>query len=129
MERILVVDLDVHQGNGTAHIFAGNASVTTLSVHCEGNLFSKRETSDIDVDVPLRCGDDEYLKLLEECLPAAFERVRPTLCFFQAGVDPHSSDRFGKLEVSSAGLKRRNALVYRLAALHRSRLVVPRASF
>ena len=70
------------------------------------------------------CADDEYLQLLEDHLPAAFARLRPTLCFFQAGVDPHASDRFGKLQISSAGLKRRNALVYRLAAEHRARLVV-----
>lgn len=121
--RILVVDLDVHQGNGNAVIFEDDPRVITFSMHCSGNLFSKREYSDYDVDLPVGAGDAEYLEVLKEHLPAIVERVRPQLIFFQAGVDPHASDRFGKLQLSSAGLKRRNKVVLDLAAEHQARLV------
>ena len=87
--------------------------MTTFSLHCEANLFSKREYSDLDVDLRPGAGDDEYLDAMEAHLPSLFERVAPDLVFFQAGVDAHTSDRFGKLNLSSAGLKRRNKMVVR----------------
>ena len=124
VRRILVVDLDVHQGKGGAVLFAGDERVFTFSLHCSGNLFSKRETSDLDVDLPVGAGDHAYLSALSEHLPSLFERIKPQLVFFQAGVDPHASDRFGKLELSSSGLKRRNKMVYDLAAQHRARVVL-----
>ena len=124
VQRVLVVDCDVHQGNGTASIFAGDERVFTASFHCEANLFSAREVSDLDVDLPPGVGDEAYLEALQAHLPGLFERVRPQLCFFQAGVDVHESDRIGKLKLSSAGIKKRNALVYAAAARHGARLVV-----
>jgi len=124
ISRILVVDLDVHQGNGNAVIFQDEPRVTTFSLHCYGNLFSRREYSDVDVDLHVGAGDAEYLAALEEHLPPLIDKIRPELIFFQAGVDPHASDRFGKLELSSAGLKKRNKLVLDCAARQQARLVV-----
>lgn len=122
--RVLVVDLDVHQGNGCASIMADEPRVFTFSMHCEENLFSKREASDLDVDVPAGAGDDEYLAALAAALPPLFDRLKPQLVFFQAGVDPHEADRFGKLRLTSAGLKRRNKLVLEQAIAADARLVL-----
>lgn len=124
VRKILVVDLDVHQGNGCARIFADDERVVTYSQHCERNLFSARETSDFDIDVPDGAGDDDYLLLLNEHLPPVFASTKPDLVFFQAGVDPHLDDRIGRLQLTTAGLKKRNAIVYELAAKHACRLVL-----
>jgi acetoin utilization deacetylase AcuC-like enzyme len=93
-------------------------------MHCAGNYFSKRETSDLDVEIPAGATDEPYLAALERELPPLFATVRPQLVFFQAGVDPHASDAFGKLNLTSAGLKRRNALVLSHAREAGARLVV-----
>lgn len=114
--RVLIVDGDVHQGNGNAHLFRDEPRVFTYSLHCAGNYFSKVETSDLDVEVPVGAADDEYLELLEGSLPAVFDRFAPSLVFFQAGVDPLVNDRYGKLRVSRAGLRRRNDAVLALCA-------------
>ena len=124
VRRVLIVDLDVHQGNGNAAIFSADPRVFTFSMHCEANIFSKREASDLDVDLPAGTGDAEYLAALGEALPRAFEASAPDLVFFQSGVDCHASDRFGRLALSSAGLKRRNAAVFAAAAARGSRLVL-----
>lgn len=124
VQRILIVDLDVHQGNGCAVIFADEPRVTTLSVHCGANYFSARQHSDVDIEVPDGAGDDEYLQLLRSHLPPLFEATQPQLTFYQAGVDPHEQDAIGRLRLSSAGLKRRNKLVFDLAAKHRTKMVV-----
>ena len=83
IRRVLVVDLDVHQGNGCAVLFQDEPRVTTFSLHCAGNFFSEKQRSDLDVEVPPGAGDDEYLALLREHLPPLFERVQPDLTFFQ----------------------------------------------
>lgn len=124
ISRVLIVDLDVHQGNGCAALFENDPRVFTFSAHCDGNYFSKKEDSDLDVELAEGMDDAAYLAAIEEHLPQLFVELQPQLVFFQAGVDPHVADRFGKLAVSSAGLKRRNKLVYQLAAAHGSRLVV-----
>ena len=82
LKRILIVDCDVHQGNGSARIFEDEPRVFTSSFHCEGNLFSKREASDLDVDLPVGSGDELYLETLREHLPTLFERVKPQLVFY-----------------------------------------------
>lgn len=120
----LIVDLDVHQGNGNAVLFAKEPRVFTFSMHCAGNYFSAVEQSDLDLEVPVGAGDDEYLHLLTATLPQLFERTSPDLVFFQAGVDALANDRYGKLRLSRAGLRRRNEAVYELCAQHGIPLVV-----
>ena len=135
--RVAVVDLDVHQGNGNAVLFADEPRVATLSVHCAGNFFSRRERSDVDVDVREGAGDDEYLEAVRGALGPFLDRYigggdggggggggERRLVFFQAGVDVLEADRLGKLRVSRDGLRRRNALVYEAALAHDARLVV-----
>jgi acetoin utilization deacetylase AcuC-like enzyme len=103
-KKILIVDLDVHQGDGTAAIFQGDPSVFTFSMHCEINFPSKKQTSDLDV--PLREGmeDREYLKILSCYLPDLLSQVKPDLVLYDAGVDPHISDRLGKLALTNTGI-------------------------
>ena len=110
---ILVVDLDVHQGNGTAEIFEGDHDVFTFSVHGANNYpWKTRRTSDLDVDVPDGTTDDEYLEALRPSLARAFDSCEPKLVIFQAGVDALSEDSFGRLALTRQGLIRRNNLVY-----------------
>jgi acetoin utilization deacetylase AcuC-like enzyme len=105
-------------------LFASEPRVFTFSLHCAANFFSKRETSDRDVEIPAGASDEPYVAALERELPSLFATVQPQLVFFQAGVDPHESDAFGKLCLSSAGLKRRNALVFSHAREAGARVVV-----
>jgi acetoin utilization deacetylase AcuC-like enzyme len=111
--RALVVDLDVHQGDGTAAIFAGDRRVHTFSMHCAINFPLHKQTSDLDVALDAGVGDDAYLALLADYLPGLLEEVRPDLVFFNAGVDPHLADRLGRLALSDQGLWRREQLVLR----------------
>lgn len=124
IDRILIVDLDVHQGNGNAVLFQNNDRVHTFSMHCSGNYFSAKQVSDYDVEVPPGAGDDEYLGLLALHLPRVFEEVRPSLVFYQAGVDILVRDKLGKLRVSREGVQRRNKAVYQLCRDYGARVVV-----
>ncbi len=109
--RVLVVDLDVHQGDGTAEILAGDSAVFTFSMHCERNYPVRKQKSDLDVGLDEGVGDAAYLALLARHLPALLARVLPDLVFYNAGVDPHGDDRLGKLALSDAGLLARERLV------------------
>lgn len=110
---ILIIDLDVHQGNGTAKIFEDDARVVTFSVHGAGNYpWKTKMTSDHDVDLPDDTGDDAYNATLAEWLPFLFDRYDPALVFFQAGVDALKEDSFGRLGMTRGGMLRRNHLVY-----------------
>ena len=125
MPRIVVIDLDVHQGDGTASIFAGDASVFTLSLHGEKNFPFRKASSDLDVGLPDGCGDDDYLAALDAALAAVWREhaLRPFgLAFYLAGADPHEGDRLGRLKLSAAGLLERDRRV--LAALREHRLPV-----
>jgi acetoin utilization deacetylase AcuC-like enzyme len=111
-QQIAIVDLDVHQGNGTAAIFQDDPSVFTLSLHGESNYPFKKEFSDLDVALPDNCNDDAYMKALEKALTTMFERVRPTMLIYLAGADPHAGDRLGRLALSIDGLAQRDSLVF-----------------
>jgi acetoin utilization deacetylase AcuC-like enzyme len=110
-KKILIVDLDVHQGDGTAAIFQRDPSVFTFSMHCDINFPSQKQVSDLDV--PLREGmeDAEYLKTLTGYLPDLLDRVKPDLVLYDAGVDPHISDRLGKLALTDTGIFDRDFFV------------------
>lgn len=111
VSRVLVIDLDVHQGDGTAAIFADDPRVMTLSVHCRANFPVRKQQSDLDVALDPGVGDADYLATLEAVLPAMIDRARPDLVFYNAGVDPHADDRLGRLALSDAGLAERERLV------------------
>jgi len=124
LTRILIVDLDVHQGDGTAAIFQGEPRVFTFSVHCGKNFPFRKQQSDLDVELPVGAGDAEYLAALEHHLPQVFFAQRPELVLYQAGVDPLASDHLGKLSLSREGLAARNDRVFRLAAENQVPLVI-----
>ncbi len=116
--RVLVVDLDVHQGDGTAAIFEGDTTVTTLSVHGRQNFPFRKRASAIDVELDDGTTDDAYLATLATVLPRAIDRARPDLAVYLAGADPFEGDRLGRLGLTKAGLADRDRMVLdRLAAL------------
>jgi acetoin utilization deacetylase AcuC-like enzyme len=110
-QKILIVDLDVHQGDGTAFIFQGDTSVFTFSMHCETNFPGTKQTSDLDVPLPEGMEDDAYLQTLDAYLPDLLSQVRPDLVLYDAGADPHQGDRLGKLALTDVGLYRREMQV------------------
>jgi len=110
-EKILIVDLDVHQGNGTAEIFENDPSVFTFSMHGKGNYPFKKEKSDLDIEFPDGSGDIEYLKLLKETLPDLIEKQKPDFIFYLSGVDILESDKLGLLSCTVNGSKERDRFV------------------
>jgi acetoin utilization deacetylase AcuC-like enzyme len=111
VQKILIVDLDVHQGDGTAFIFCGDESVFTFSMHCEVNFPSRKQNSDLDVPLPVGMEDDAYLQTLANYLPDLLAHVKPDLVLYDAGVDTHIGDRLGKLALTDTGLFRREMQV------------------
>lgn len=109
--RVLVVDLDVHQGDGTAAMLADEPRAFTLSVHCRANFPARKQQSDLDVALDAEVGDAGFLGLVDRLLPALLDRVRPDLVLYNAGVDPHRDDRLGRLALTDAGLAERERLV------------------
>ncbi len=109
--RVAIVDLDVHQGNGTASILANDDSVFTLSLHGEHNYPFAKATSDLDIALPDDTGDAEYLAALDGALAQLFERFAPQLIIYLAGADPHEGDRLGRLKLSSDGMAERDRRV------------------
>ena len=108
---VLVVDADVHQGNGTAAIFSSDPSVFTLSIHGEKNFPFRKESSDLDVALPDATADEPYLAALEEALGRCLRLFEPNLALYLAGADPYVDDRLGRLAISRQGLARRDRLV------------------
>lgn len=116
--RVAIVDLDVHQGNGSASIFADDPTVFTLSMHGAKNFPFRKERSDLDVDLPDGCTDDAYLRALDDALAALWrhhEHAPPGLIFYLAGADPHEGDRLGRLKLTTAGLAERDRRVFAAA--------------
>jgi len=145
--KILIIDLDVHQGDGTAFIFQNDHSVFTFSMHCEVNFPGTKQVSDLDIALPVGMEDEEYLQTLAHYLTDVLTAVKPDLVLYDAGVDTHISDRLGKLALTDTGIFRRemqvlstclaarypvacvigggyaddlNSLVYRHSLLHRA---------
>lgn len=113
-EKILIVDLDVHQGNGTAEIFEDDPSVFTFSMHGKNNYPFKKESSNLDIELPDGTGDSEYLDILKNTLPDLINDQAPDFIFYLSGVDILSTDKLGKLGCSVAGCKERDRLVLQL---------------
>lgn len=113
--RLLVVDVDVHQGDGTAALLAGRPGIATYSIHAEKNFPVRKARSTLDVPLPDGVEDDDYLDTLERTLVPLLDTARPELILYQAGVDPFAGDRLGRLALSREGLARRERLVAGLA--------------
>jgi acetoin utilization deacetylase AcuC-like enzyme len=113
--QVAVIDLDVHQGNGTARIFRDDPSVFTLSMHGQKNFPFRKEASDLDVELPDGCGDAEYLAALEHALDELDRRFSPGLVIYLAGADPFERDRLGRLKLSFDGLEARDRRVFDFA--------------
>lgn len=111
-KKILIIDLDVHQGNGTAAIFKNEERVFTFSMHGEHNYPFHKEQSDLDIPLKDGTDDDTYLSLLKEMLPALIKNVKPDFAFFLSGVDILSTDKYGKLNASINGCKQRDEYVF-----------------
>jgi acetoin utilization deacetylase AcuC-like enzyme len=136
VRKVLIVDLDVHQGDGTAVIFQDDSSVFTFSMHCEVNFPGTKQKGDLDVPLPVGMEDDKYLQTLDKFLPDLLSNVKPDLVLYDAGVDPHHGDKLGKLALTDTGCLARgypvacvigggysddmNGLVYRHSLLHRA---------
>ena len=118
--NILVVDLDVHQGDGTASIFSEDPAVFTLSIHGERNYPVRKAKSDLDIGLPDGTGDAVYLAALSEALTDTVARMSPDIVFYNAGVDPHAEDRLGRMAMSDTGLRARDEMVL---GFYRSRRV------
>lgn len=112
VQRVLILDTDVHQGDGTARILAGYPGAFTCSIHCEQNYPHPKAHSDLDVPVQSGCGDDAYLEVLDRTLDTLFVRFAPDLVIYDAGADIHEADQLGKLAVTESGMRRRDALVF-----------------
>ena len=119
VQRILVVDLDVHQGDGTASLFAGDGRVFTFSAHAERNFPLRKAQSDCDLPLPDGLEDGAYLAAVGGLLPDLLSQVRPDLVFYNAGVDPHRLDRLGRLCLSDGGLLQRERMVLETCLRHR----------
>ncbi len=112
IETAMVVDTDVHQGNGTASIFGGDGDVFTLSIHQENNYPYPKPPSTVDIDLPDGIGDEDYLAILERHLQSAFHDFRPQILFYVAGADPYREDQLGGLALTMDGLAQRDAMVF-----------------
>jgi len=118
--KIAIIDLDVHQGNGTASTLQNDTSIFTFSIHGENNFPFKKEQSDLDLGLPDGCTDHAYLDALEQCLDQLDSRFKADFIIYLAGADPHEGDRLGKLKISKSGMRIRDETVFEFAA-HRNR--------
>lgn len=123
-QQILIIDLDVHQGNGTASLFAQEPRVFTFSMHGAHNYPFHKEQSDLDIPLPDGIDDEAYLHLLQENLTQLFNQVRPDFVFYLSGVDILATDKFGKLKISMEGCKQRDAMVFEHCKKQKTPVVV-----
>jgi acetoin utilization deacetylase AcuC-like enzyme len=123
-KQILIIDLDVHQGNGTAKIFEHEPRVFTFSIHGKNNYPFHKEKSDWDIELPDGIMDVEYLNIVYQSLPQLIEKVQPDFAFYLSGVDILSTDKFGKLKVSINGCRQRDEAVFRILRKHHIPCVV-----
>lgn len=124
VSRVLILDLDVHQGDGTAALTAGRGDIFTLSLHAEKNFPARKARSSLDVALPDLTGDAAYLEALGNCLPAVLDQFSPDLILLQGGVDAHADDKFGRLALTDDGLAARD----RMVSLETRRRGIPLAS-
>jgi len=110
-QRVLIVDCDVHQGDGTAALTAGREDIFTLSIHAEKNFPVRKARSSLDIALPDGTRDEEYLAVLDRHLPRLLDEFAPDIVLYQAGVDPHENDKLGRLALSDEGLERRDRYV------------------
>jgi acetoin utilization deacetylase AcuC-like enzyme len=110
--KVAIIDLDVHQGNGTASILENDPSIFTLSIHGENNFPFTKEVSDLDIGLPDQTGDESYLAALHQGLEILDARFKPNLIIYLAGADPHEGDRLGKLSISKSGMRQRDEYVF-----------------
>ena len=127
VETAMVVDTDVHQGNGTAAIFGGDGTVFTLSIHQENNYPYPKPPSTMDINLKDGTGDGDYLPTLEKHLHKAFQEFTPGILFYVAGADPFREDQLGGLKLTMEGLSRRDALVFDYARRHRVPVAITQA--
>ena len=113
--KIAIIDLDVHQGNGTASILRDDSSIFTLSIHGENNFPFKKEQSDLDCGLVDGCSDETYLSSLQHCLDQLDSRFKADCLIYLAGADPHEGDRLGRLKVSKNGMRLRDEMVFQYA--------------
>lgn len=118
-KRILIVDLDVHQGNGTASIFSDEPRVFTFSMHGERNYPLRKEQSNLDIGLPDGMDDAPYLRLLRNTLPRLLDEFQPDFVFYQSGVDILETDKLGRLSVSREGCRERDRIVFEYCRQHR----------
>jgi acetoin utilization deacetylase AcuC-like enzyme len=117
VKRILILDLDVHQGNGNAVLFQNRDDVFTFSMHCAANYFSEKQTSDLDIELPVDCNDETYMATLQHWLKQLQKHAGQfDFIFYQAGVDVLAEDRLGRMSLSAEGVRHRNQLVFDFAA-------------
>ena len=110
-KKILIIDLDVHQGDGTAWIFQNNQNVFTFSIHCEANFPYKKQQSNFDIPLSIGLEDEDYLSILHQYIPSLLSEVKPDLILYDAGVDVHKSDRLGKLCLTNNGIYQRDYFI------------------
>ncbi len=113
--KVAIIDLDVHQGNGTASILENDASIFTFSIHGENNFPFTKEASDLDIGLPDGTGDKSYLAALHQGLEILEERFKPDFIIYLAGADPHEGDRLGKLRITKSGMCQRDECVFQFA--------------
>lgn len=116
--KILMIDLDVHQGNGTARLFQDNPNVFTFSMHCGANYPLHKEKSDLDIELPIGTTDELFLSLLAKTLPSLIDEVKPDFVCYLAGVDILHTDKLGRLACTQTGCKKRDEFVLKLCKQH-----------